>query len=271
MSDKANSEGGAASNLAPLRPVLGVNFQTIQDAPIYSRERRKNSADYSAQLMLWVRDRLPESDQLVLDQLVSNPTPGKNFFHFQWDLSSVAAPVAKRIYDALDAVIFGQIRTVGAKILLCEVALHRLLQWQSLPNGPQLWQRFGREQALHLRVASGAKAPLDDGMRKLRDDLKKEHSHLRRWLQSQNPARRPLLPDRLLQLAKNYADENANSFVRLLGNWNLFELFIREWPEWLSDPRLTPAAFADAFLSKWTNRSEESLRQAISRMNPPKL
>jgi hypothetical protein len=274
MSDTVNKEGNAISDLIPQKSFWGVNFQTIQDAPIHSRERRKNNADYSANLMLWVRDRLPESDGLALDSLVSNPPSGKSFFHCQWDLSSVPPPVAKRIYDALDAVIFGQIRTVGARILLCEVVLHRLMQWQSLPNGPELWRRFGKEQALHLLVVrgvKGAKATLDDRMRGFRDDLKKEYALLRRWLQSQNPARRPLPSDKLLQLAKNYADENADSFIRLLGNWNLFESFVQESPEWLTAHNRTSAVFANDFLSRWTHRSVESLRQAISQMHPPEL
>lgn len=177
---------------------------------------------------------------------------------------------ATRIFDALDDVIFSQARTLGSKLLLCDAVLRRLIKWDSLSNGPELWKRLGQEMAMHIRVVRGeAKLPLEDRMRAFRVDLKREHSLLRRWIRSQRQT--SMDTDELVALTRHYTEENPDSFRRLRANWTLFESFVRNEPEWLTQRTLTSAAFADAFLAKHTNRSEESLRQSISKMPSPKL
>lgn len=241
---------------------LIVNFDTVEDVPTDPIERRRVDASILHFLEKDWLGRLSKADALALDEHSRNGVT-----------ESIEPPdLARRIFDAIDEAIFSQARTLGPKLLLCDIALRRLLKWDSLSNGPELWKRFGREMATHLEVARGKKKhPLDDRMRLFRNDLKTEYVTLKRWLRSENPRRQVIPVDELVSLAKKHADDNPRAFSRLRANWTLFESFTKSYPEWLTQRNLTPAAFADAFLARFTNRKEESLRQAITGMPLPKL
>ena len=231
---------------------LIINFDHIDDVPTDEKERALVNVSLTALIENAWLNRLPEREKKAIDDDPNN--------------------LPASVFDTLDDVIFLQVRSLGARIFLCDSVLRRLMTWDSLSNGPHLWKRFGEEMRTHIQVWRGQKKlPLEQGMRPLRDDLKREYVVLRRWLRSQNPKRRTIPIDELLASAHGYVSANRNSFRRLRMNWHLLEARIREYPEWLTDANLTAAAFADDFLAEHTNRSIESLRQSISRMRPRKL
>jgi hypothetical protein len=133
-----------------------VNFDCIEDVPTDPAERR--IVDASA-LHLLEKDRLgrlSDEDKAVIAR------------HSEQGITESIEPpdASARIFDALDQAIFSQALTVGPKLLLCDGVLRRLLEWDSLSNGPELWVRFGREMVGHLNIVRGnQKHPLDDRMR----------------------------------------------------------------------------------------------------------
>lgn len=213
LNPDASSDVESCSKSKVLTIRFLTNFDCIEDVP--SDPNVRNFVDISLVHLVeqsWL-SRLSDADTSALKRFREESS------------ENIQPPDAEvRIFDALNDVIFSQARTLGSKLLLCDAVLRRLLKWDSLSNGPRLWERLGREMSTHIRVARGeAKVPLDDGMRALRDDLKREHSLLQRWMRSRRPT--SMDTDGLMELTRHHTEENPDSFRRLRANWTLFELF----------------------------------------------
>ena len=81
--------------------------------------------------------------------------------------------------ELLDEFLVFQARTLGWRIMLCDVALSRFASWNFDPKGPELFERFGTAMAYTARTLQGkAKVPLTDPLlREYRDTFVREFAY----------------------------------------------------------------------------------------------
>jgi hypothetical protein len=245
------------------------DLQSLRGVPLddgVSAEKSKQMSDY---FFSWLQDRLTPDELLVLrsaphEEAHGGPNIGKA-------LGRVSSALRK-----FDELICEQARILGARILLSRCVLYRVLLWEREPNGDWLYRRLGQELARGVQISRGEeKAPLDPRLRDIYNELKPELKLLKKLLRLRFSG--PKLPEhqQLLNAAVELISDPSKAFERLRQNATAFRVFVeREFgkpnPEdWLQEMvfyKTTPATFANAILARTSNRDEEALRQAISKM-----
>ncbi len=249
------------------------DLRSIEHIPPTSEDRRKVDLFLSGNIISWLGGRLNPDDRKMFDEIQ---------LKLRRDLSLRAASLLEKIICALpkekafrvcnwlDEIIFEQARTIGPRIFWSREVLWRVLEWEREQNGDRLFERLGKELALRWGANRGrAKVPLDPKMRGFRKELLDEIGMLRNQLRARFTS--SILPDKnkIRDLMQQMIRDPSQPLERLRSNATAFVMFLEKEPLWLIDlvnGKITPAMVADAFLAFGTGRSEEALRQAISRM-----
>ncbi len=160
--------------------------------------------------------------------------------------------VSPNALEKLDALILRQAETMGWRMGLSQFVHWRFDQWDVKPNGPELFEQYGRAFATSARRFQKTKPPpIDDPNLHL---FKKENVHeirqLRRALKKEFCKKR-IAPtsDQLIDLFQKTVSVEGDAFAHLKRNVKSWITFLRENSEatepLLLGKRASPAALFD--------------------------
>lgn len=199
---------------------------------------------------------------------------------------SHSRPVPRALHDKFDALILKQAETMGWRLCLSSGVQWRFSEWDQQPNGPELFERYGKALAKSARRSQRLELPpIDDpDLHLLKKEMVRELRELLHNIRNEvSTAQRSRNTDELIDLFEETVSDKTRSFIRLKTNSKHWIQFFRENSAYLKElflkKRASPAALFDEWLAWCQGRDPETVRQEISglgrfaraREHPPKL
>ena len=175
--------------------------------------------------------------------------------------------------EKLDALILKQAETFGWRLALSPLVHLRFSDWDSHPNGPGLFEQYGKALKKCVRVFQGKKTPpMDDpDLYRLKQETVPE---LRQFLHNLRDAfsRKRTMPtsDELVEHFQKIVSADDSAFLHLKTNINSWVQFFRaksaSTKPLLLRKRASPAALFDSWLAWSKGLDPETIRQKISEL-----
>ena len=182
--------------------------------------------------------------------------------------------VPAALFRKLDLIILHQAETLGWRLTLSELVRFRMSEWDHAANGPDLFRRLGSAMARFARIVQRKELPPiedPDAWQVKRETVEELRLILGRMRVNLAVRRTEPTRDEVLSLFSTSISDSPGSFPNLAANLDRWQRFFEEnrvlRPILLGD-RAGPAALYDQFLAWSTGWEPESLRQAISKLNP---
>lgn len=182
--------------------------------------------------------------------------------------------VPAELFEKLDTIILEQAETLGWRISLSELVRYRFSEWDSLPSGPELFEKLGQAWRNSAKILQGRKKPPieDPDQWAVKNETVEELRLILQALRG-NLATRRREPsgDEVRRIFADTVVNSPHSFPHLgtnLERWLKFLDEARPLRQILRGERLTPGALYDQFLAWAAGWEPDSIRQTISRLKP---
>jgi hypothetical protein len=179
--------------------------------------------------------------------------------------------VSATTVEKLDALILRQAETMGWRLGLSPLLHLRFWDWDLQPNGPTLFERYGKALAKSARRFQKRELlPLDDpDLYHLKIETVPELRLFLRNLRNEFSRRRVRPPaDELIEYFQKTVSAEGDAFIRLKANCNSWAQYFRadsmRMKLLLYEKRVAPAALFDSWLAWSKGFEQETIRQKIS-------
>jgi hypothetical protein len=182
-------------------------------------------------------------------------------------------PATATTFDKLDALILKQAETMGWRLGLSSLVHLRFCDWDFQPDGPNLFERYGKALAKSARCFQKKRpVPIDDP--DLYRHKREAVPELRLFLQNLRSAfsRRRTGPsfDELIEYFEGTVSAQGDAFVHLRANLNSWTQYFRANPTsiklLLHGKRISPATLFDSWCAWGKGLEPETIRQKISEL-----
>ncbi len=182
-------------------------------------------------------------------------------------------PVSATTVEKLDALILKQAETMGWRLGLSALVHLRFSEWDSYPNGPALFEQYGKALAKSARrFQKREPPPIDDpDLYRVKQETVLELRLFLRNLRNAFSGRRTQpSSDELIEYFQKTVSVEGDAFIHLKTNINLWLQFFRadsmSVKLLLHGKRATPATLFDSWLAWGKGFEPETIRQKISEL-----
>lgn len=174
-------------------------------------------------------------------------------------------------FEKLDALILKQAETLGWRVALSELVHRRFWDWDLQPNGPALFEQYGKVLARSARrFQKKGFPPIDDPDLHLvkQETVQELRELLPNVRKAFSASRSRPTSDQLIDFFQKNVSAEGDAFIHLKTNINSWVQFFRAdsttIKSFLLRKRASPAALFDSWLA-WSKGFEpETVRQKIS-------
>lgn len=229
-----------------------VDFEFLPP-PEKPQEEQELSSQIEAYIAQYVKARLSVNDRKALGPLAPDD-------------------VSERFHNALDQAILEITPGIGWQVFYSNMFRARIATWTQggEPEGLQLLTKFSRALERYAQAKRGAPLPVTAEHRKFKDGVTDELRTLQRLLRAH--AQDVLCGPELLEAVRLRV--HRNNFPLLRTNWRTFEKLAlrkdandsRTLLERFANGDLGVSPFADRWIAAVLNRSPESVRQDLTRV-----
>jgi hypothetical protein len=190
-----------------------------------------------------------------------------------WQGETDGAALTETIFAKLDALILHQAETLGWRIALSPLVTWRFSVWDFCPNGPQLFEQYGKACARSARYFQRKQSPpiadplLPQSKKKTVEELDAMllmlHKHF-------SQSRIPISTDALVLQFRTIISDSPTAFLYLKPNLESWSQYIRENSHTVKHLVLSRRRPAASLFDSWggwsTLRSPETFRQEVSKL-----
>jgi hypothetical protein len=177
------------------------------------------------------------------------------------------------ILEKLDTLILKQAETMGWRLGLSALVHQRFNAWDLKPDGPQLFERYGKALARSARCFQRLELPpIDDpDLYPFKNETVTELRILLRSLRNAfRTKRRGPTSDELIDCFRKTVSEGGDAFIHLKTNIGSWVKYLKAYSTTIRPPllgkRAAPASLFDSWFAWCKGLEPETVRQTISEL-----